>query len=165
MAVPVAGRVTGEGANDTLEFVVRSATGGVVGGTAGAGVGVCGVVWAGAGAGAFGPAAAARAAASAPEWAPSPRLAGDLSRGIVSEPVLRPRIFTSWMFGIRRIWGFSMMIISVWSRLLRSYAKKYLSIGIFFRPGRPLSDVASVSVIRPPKILVSPSTSRISCCT
>src|SRR5262249_59036291 len=122
MAVPVAGRVTGEGANDTLEFVVRSATGGVVGGTAGAGVGVCGVVWAGAGAGAFGPAAAARAAAPAPDWAPSPRLAGDLSRGIVSKTVLRPRQFTFWVVGIRREWGVSIMIIFVWSPLFPSSA-------------------------------------------
>src|SRR4030095_10093934 len=129
MAVPGAGRVTGEGANVTFEFVVRSATGGVFGGAAGAGVGACGVVEAGVTA--FGAAAEERGV-PAGGCAPVPRLAVDRRRGIVSEPVLRPRMFTSWMFGIRRICGVSIMIISVWSRLFRSCAKKYFSIGMFF---------------------------------
>ena len=36
-----------------------------------------------------------------------------LKRGIVSEPVFRPRIFASRMLGRRRICGVSIMMISV----------------------------------------------------
>src|SRR5438132_12437416 len=95
VAGPVAGRVTGEGENDTVEFVCRS-----------------GCAFAGAG----GLAGAGAAAAPGPAAAPGdggvagagvaggfvPVKAGlRCSRVNVSEPVFRPRILISLMSGIR----------------------------------------------------------------
>src|SRR5438876_2596170 len=121
VAVPVAGSVTGDGENEIVEFVVRCGTAGVFTAAGGAGAGVAGGCVAGA-AGA-GPGAAGVPAGG---WPPGPRLEAARSRGFVSEPVLRPRMFTSWMFGMRRMCGVSMTMISVWSRLLCSCENKYL---------------------------------------
>src|SRR5678810_1113616 len=144
VAVPPAGMVTGAGENDKVEFVVRSTPGAVFGAVAGCtdvepggggigdvpGGGIPGVV-----AGVAGELAGA---------ALVPELDGVRRRGVDSEAVFRPRKFASTMFGIRRMCGVNMMMISVCSRDFRSCAKKYFSIGMFLRPGRPSSDVASV---------------------
>ena len=98
----VAGRVTGDGENDTVEFVWRSACSGVTGG-AGAGVAAAPGPGGVAGAGAADGVVPAAAGLGGLRW----------SRVNVSEPVFRPRILASWIFGIRRMCGVSMMMISV----------------------------------------------------
>ena len=92
VAVPVAGKVTGEGENATVEFVVRCTACGVFGGAAGAGVGVGGAAGT---AGAAAPPGEGTAGEPAGGCPPNPRLVGDRSFGMVSEPVLRPRMFAS----------------------------------------------------------------------
>ena len=103
----------GDGEKATVELVVRRACGCVFGGAAAAG-GFAAAAGPGAGATVGAGVTGAEGAVVLPVLLAGSEL--DRIRGIVSEPVLRPRIFASWMFGIRRMCGVSMMMISVWSR-------------------------------------------------
>src|SRR5580704_4742011 len=142
VAVPVAGSVTGEGENETVEFVSRTGCACVLA-TAGPAAGTLIAAF-----GAVPGAGVAAGAGLADRLVPAAGADALRSRRVfVSEPVFRPRIFASIMFGIRKMCGVSMMMISVWSRLFCSCEKRRPMNGMSFKPGSPLSDVDSVSVM------------------
>src|SRR5262249_10795345 len=62
------------------------------------------------------------------------------NRGKFTEPTFSPRRFTSLRSNMRTMCGVSMMMTSVWSRVLFSCAKKYFRNGMSFSPDMPIHD-------------------------